>query len=153
MSVPRTACIAAALAALATPLLAGPALAGPENRATVIAVPLSGDQEVPPIAGGEGSVKLVLQPRSGRVCFQVDYRDAVGEVTRFHIHEAPAGANGGIVVGFFDQVVDQGDDARPGGCVSADRELIRDIIETPADYYANVHTTDFPGGAMRGQLG
>lgn len=153
MSISRTACTAAALAALATPLLAAPAVAGPENRATVIAVPLSGAQEVPPVVGGEGRVHLVLQPRSGRVCYHVDYRDAVGEVTRFHIHEAPVGANGGIVVGLFDQVVDPDDDVRPGGCVSADEDLIREIIDAPGDYYANVHTDVFPAGAMRGQLG
>ncbi len=39
------------------------------------------------------------------------------------------------------------------GCVSADPVLIGQIIANPAGYYVNVHTTEFPAGAVRGQLG
>ncbi len=40
------------------------------------------------------------------------------------------------------------------GCVSGvDPALIGEIIANPAGYYVNVHTTPFPGGAVRGQLG
>jgi hypothetical protein len=38
------------------------------------------------------------------------------------------------------------------GCVEADRGLIKDIRKNPAGYYVNVHTTEFPGGAIRDQL-
>jgi hypothetical protein len=27
-----------------------------------------------------------------------------------------------------------------------------DVLAHPGDYYVNVHTADFPGGAVRGQL-
>jgi CHRD domain len=30
--------------------------------------------------------------------------------------------------------------------------LFADIIENSADYYVNLHNSDFPGGAIRGQL-
>jgi hypothetical protein len=33
-----------------------------------------------------------------------------------------------------------------------DRSLIKAILTYPQDYYVNVHTTDFPDGADRGQL-
>jgi hypothetical protein len=40
------------------------------------------------------------------------------------------------------------------GCVAADRQLLLDIIQNPQNYYVNVHSRpNFPGGAVRGQLG
>jgi hypothetical protein len=38
------------------------------------------------------------------------------------------------------------------GCTSADADLIKDIKKNPEMYYVNVHTTDYPGGALRGDL-
>jgi hypothetical protein len=38
------------------------------------------------------------------------------------------------------------------GCVTADKDLIKDIRQNPENYYVNVHNAAFPGGAVRGQL-
>jgi hypothetical protein len=39
------------------------------------------------------------------------------------------------------------------GCVSdVEGSLVDAIIENPSGYYVNVHTEEFPAGAVRGQL-
>jgi hypothetical protein len=38
------------------------------------------------------------------------------------------------------------------GCVHAPKALIEKIRKHPGNYYLNVHTVQFPAGAIRGQL-
>ncbi len=68
--------------------------------------------------------------------------------TAAHIHLAPVGSRVPSWSGLA------GPDASgfANGCVSAPREGILAIIENPAAYYVNIHNTDFPAGAVRGQL-
>ncbi len=65
-------------------------------------------------------------------------------MTGAHIHEAPAGVAGPIVVPLSPPVGD--------GCVPASRELIKEIRKNPESFYVNVHTAGRPAGAIRGQL-
>ena len=45
-----------------------------------------------------------------------------------------------------------GDPGASSDCVEVAASLARAIQKNPAKYYVNVHTGDFPGGAVRGQL-
>ena len=94
---------------------------------------------------GSGSASLTLNPGQGEVCFHITVSN-LATITAAHIHAAPAGTNGPVVVN-FNPVVNG-----LNNCVSADRELIKAIMQNPENYYVNVHTTEFPGGAIRGQL-
>jgi hypothetical protein len=37
-------------------------------------------------------------------------------------------------------------------CLAVDKEKLDPIVANPSAYYVNVHTAEFPGGAVRGQL-
>jgi hypothetical protein len=72
-----------------------------------------------------------------------------------HIHKAPAGVAGSIVVPLFvspapptsARHIKQSGLATPNtGTTGAD------LCHDPSAYYVNYHTTAFPGGAIRGQL-
>ena len=43
-------------------------------------------------------------------------------------------------------------DGRDARILVFDRGRLKDIIQHPQNYYVNIHTTAFTGGAIRGQL-
>jgi hypothetical protein len=73
-------------------------------------------------------------------------------VTAAHIHLGATGVAGPVVVPFFNTAL--GDTiSSVGGCVhDVDPGLIKNIHDSPSEYYVNVHDTDFPKGAIRDQL-
>ena len=90
---------------------------------------------------GTGTAKLMLNYGQGRVCYEITVNN-IATPTAAHIHEAPATSPGPVVVPLPPLT----------GCVDADREEIKEIIQHPEDYYVNVHNADFPAGAIRGQM-
>ncbi len=126
--------------------LAGPAMAGGAK----LSATLTGAAEVPPTdPDGSGTATLTVNVGRSEVCYDIVVRDITLPAIGAHIHVAPAGTNGPVVVALAPP------DASgvSGGCVSADRELVKAILKSPEQYYVNVHTVDYPGGAVRGQLG
>jgi len=112
---------------------------------------LSGAQEISPTTGmpgagdpdGSGFASIRLNAEEGMVCWTISFK---GIETPFaaHIHAAPKGTNGSVVVPLSPVT---------GGCTTADPALIQAIIDSPNQYYVNVHNTPYPSGALRGQLG
>src|SRR5215211_7585771 len=98
---------------------------------------------------GSGTASLRLNPGQGEVCFEISVSGIALPATAAHIHEAPAGVAGPVVVPLF---TTPDADGFVSGCVSADPEEIKEIIQHPEEYYVNVHNAEFPGGAVRGQL-
>ena len=127
-------------AALVTPLAAD---AGGRPFTTM----LSGANEV---GGGDpdgsGTAQVWVNPGRNVVCYEITVMN-VDRAVAAHIHHAPAGVNGPVVVPFAAPT-----SGSSSGCVDVDRELARDIVMHPADYYVNVHTAVVPAGAVRGQL-
>jgi len=113
---------------------------------------LSGANEVP--AGdpdGEGAAAVTIDPSSGEVC--IDMRVAnLDTVVAAHIHHAPAGSNGPIVVPAGNASFPNLPTPTSANCVTVDPSVTTDMVANPANYYVNVHTSTFPNGAIRGQL-
>jgi hypothetical protein len=140
---------AAVLLVLATASigLAPSALAGGQPFTTT----LEGENEVP-VTGdldGTGTARLTLNRGTGEVCWDISVAGITLTATAAHIHEAPAGVPGDVVV----TLGAPGTDGTSAGCTTADRSLVKEIAKNPEAYYVNVHNEDFPGGALRGQLG
>ena len=112
---------------------------------------LEGENEVP-VTGdldGTGSASLTLNRGTGEVCWDISVQGITLPALAAHIHVAPVGVPGPIVV----TLSPPGADGTSSGCTTADRDLVKAIAKDPSAYYVNVHTVDFPAGALRGQLG
>ncbi len=112
---------------------------------------LSGAAEVPGPGDPDGSgvAFLVLNPGMGEVCWAIAVTGITLPAIGAHIHAAPEGVAGPIVVPLSPPDMT----GLSRGCTDGvARDLILAIIESPEQYYVNVHTTDFPAGALRGQL-
>jgi len=134
------ACVAIAVL-LATPALA----AGGAPRVAT----LSGSNEVPAAdPDGVGSATITLNVGQSTVCWEISVVDITLPATASHIHRAPAGVNGPVVIPLSPPDAT----GHSSGCRTADPTLIQAIIDFPAAYYVNVHNSDYPGGAIRGQL-
>jgi hypothetical protein len=139
-------------AVAATVAFASVAIAG--NGGRTLSTPMSGAEEAPgpgdPDATGQADLRL--NQGKHRICFDLSWADIDGTVFAAHIHEAPAGEPGDVVVPLFEGEFAGTDEV--SDCVTdLDRGLIKDIRKHPADYYVNVHSTPgFEAGAIRGQL-
>ena len=112
---------------------------------------LSGANEFP-VAGdpdGDGTARLRLNQGQRRICFKIEVADILLPATAAHIHPGAAGeANPPVVeLGAPDETGVAQD------CVTGvERSLIKAIRKHAANYYVNVHNTEYPDGALRGQL-
>jgi CHRD domain len=111
---------------------------------------LTGAAEVPGPGDddGRGKAFIRLSPAQQKVCFYLTARNITLPAVAAHIHIGASTTSGPVVVGL-------GAPNASGvsfGCVSASADLIAAIRANPSNYYVNVHTTDFPNGAIRGQL-
>lgn len=95
---------------------------------------------------GSGTADLRVNPGAEQVCVDLVVQD-IAPATAAHIHKAPVGEPGPVVV-----PLTAPSNGTSSDCYFADRELALDILQNPEDYYVNVHNAEFTAGAVRGQL-
>ena len=115
---------------------------------TKFSAKLSGDNEV---GGGDpdGSGTAAVKTRGTEVCYDLKWTGV--DVTMAHIHKGAAGTNGDVVVNFFANESPL-DASSKSGCVQAKAAVVKGLAANPANYYVNLHSPEFPKGAIRGQL-
>ncbi|HEX8627699.1 MAG TPA: CHRD domain-containing protein [Catenuloplanes sp.] len=103
-----------------------------------------------PAADPDGTGRVVVRIQGTQVCFLVQWNNILAPFTA-HIHRAPVGSNGPVVVGFWGGQLPASVRAITG-CSTAAPEVLAALIADPGAYYANVHDATYPAGAIKGQL-
>lgn len=113
-------------------------------------IPLTGAAEAPGPGDpdGSGTARFTLNQGQGEICFWLSVTNISLPATGAHIHRAPAGSPGPVVV----PLTAPGTTGASSGCVAVDKALVKEIRQNPSEFYVNVHTPDFSAGAVRGQL-
>jgi hypothetical protein len=129
-------------------LASGPAIA------TGGTIPLNAEQEAPG-AVSDGSGFFSYSTSGDELCYTLEVRDLTGAPIAAHIHIAPRHEPGPVVVPLATppaatSTVSACLTAVEGGALTP-AELAA-ITADPTAYYANVHTSMWPAGEVRGQL-
>ena len=128
----------------------GICLAGPANAALYV---LSGDMDVFQATTNPGNVGIGTGIIAGDyddvtniLDYSIEWMDLTSPITNMHFHLGAAGTPGGVTLGI------------PGPWTSPQLGvgiLLNDLQETDllsGDWYVNVHTQNFGGGEIRGQV-
>ncbi len=135
---------------------------------------LSGFQEnLPKLTNGTGSFEATIS--GGKLSYKLTYSGLSSPALMAHIHFAQPGVNGSIFLWLCQTATNPGPAGTPicpaaGGTVTRTGVSAADIQGVPSqnltaadfagalrilqsgDAYVNVHTTNFPGGEIRGQV-
>jgi len=146
--------------AKSTPATSTPVTSTPAPRATAPSSPtptagassfptdLVGTTETPPNKStGTGTAKITVDVAHKQVCWNLSARKLQGTVTQAHIHRGPAGKAGPVVLTLSPPA-----GGSSHGCKGAGPPLVRGIVKHPDNYYANVNSSKFTDGEVRGQL-
>ncbi|MCF6285631.1 MAG: CHRD domain-containing protein, partial [Candidatus Hydrogenedentes bacterium] len=110
--------------------------------------PLDGGQEVPPNGSrrdGFGFVDIFIDPFTGDVSGKVFIDHAIRNATGAHIHVGGPGENG-------DVLIDLGEARSPIEVPLSGEEVDMLLDHQDPGLYFNIHSEDFPGGEIRGNL-
>ncbi len=131
--------------------VASPAHAEETPKPLYFSSTLSGGNEVAAPGDPDGSAKSLVEIEGNRVTFAFTWK-RMAAPTMGHIHVGAAGVNGGVKVNLFGSALPQTATGTAGVVAVNDAALVAAIKAHPRDFYLNLHTAEFPAGAVRGQL-
>lgn len=104
---------------------------------------------------GTGTALLRVNPGNQAICYTITVSN-IGQPTEpgaglgaAHIHDY---ATTGIFVDLETNWTATTSGFMTTGCTDADRGALIALLRDPSGYYVNIHTVDYPGGAIRGDL-
>ena len=119
---------------------------------TTYALTMDGTQEIPGPGDPDGSAtgSITLDNVTGDISWVINYT-GLATVGAMHIHGP--GGSAGSAAGVFVGLAITGSPGQLSGTTNTTPANINTIFANPTDFYVNIHTSDFSGGAVRGQLG
>lgn len=109
---------------------------------------LTGAQEVGPgDPDGSGNAEITIAHDFDQVCWDISDVRGIGPVTAAHIHVGARGVNGPPVF-----TLTKSNEGTWKGCSEGAEWTQNRIAGNPENFYVNLHTAEFPDGAIRGQL-
>ena len=116
---------------------------------TLFNASLTGAAEIPGPGDpdGAGSAVVAIDATANRACVLTTVSAIDLPATMAHIHSGAVGVAGPVVVPLTAPAT-----ATSASCGTATAAIISAIVASPVGHYVNVHTTPFPGGAIRGPL-
>ncbi|HEY3052982.1 MAG TPA: CHRD domain-containing protein [Thermoanaerobaculia bacterium] len=108
---------------------------------------LSGANQVPP-ADPDATGTATILVSGTTLTYTITTQNLTLPPLDQHIHQGAAGVNGPIFIPLPGTWVG----GNFSGTTTASAADIAAVVANPSGFYVNVHTTDFPGGSIRGQL-
>ena len=143
----------------------------PSTAPVIFSALLSPANEVPPVSGsesaGHGAAQIqfdVTRDAGGAITsatttfyFQLTGYPSGTTIVGAHIHPAPAGLNGPVIIStglatLNTVTLTNGTGEFTFRGMAADPAVVQQIINNPSAFYFNVHSPSNPGGFSRGQL-
>ncbi len=145
----RTLVVTLMVAVVAVTVFAGSASAHRPGTGQSHKADFTGDTIVPSPGdpNGAGTAQLILFPGREKFCYRLN-ASSVGKVTAAHLHKGGAGENGPIVRKL---IPPKGGYSRE--CVKGfGKKPVQRIGDDLSNYYIDVHTEEYPDGAVRAQF-
>jgi CHRD domain len=153
------------IVALAASVLAAPAV---HSQTENFSASLSADNEVPPInSAGTGNFEMTIQP--GAIAFSLTFSDLSSPLSVAHLHFAPSKVAGGVMIflcggggqpacpaatsGTITGTITAANVTGPTlqGIAAGDLDSALEAVRAGLSY-ANMHTTNFSSGEIRGPV-